>query len=74
MGLSKGGGVLSLQYHNRWEQHMIIFDLRLGRFSILALKEPDMRLGVQREGVGEVALDLPYVSLVFTDHSKATVQ
>ena len=50
---------------------MIIFDFRLGRFSILAIKEPNVRLGVQREGAGEVAIDLPWVSVVFTDHQRA---
>ena len=52
---------------------MIIFDIRLGRYSILALKERDVRVGVQREGIGEVVIDLPYVSLSFTDHSKSAV-
>jgi hypothetical protein len=49
---------------------MIIFDIRFGRYPILALKERDVRFAVQREGAGEVTLNLPYVSLVFTDHSK----
>ena len=52
---------------------MVIFDIRLCRYSILAMKEHDARFGVQREGIGEVAIDLPYVSLVFTDHSKPAV-
>ncbi|MFG6572542.1 hypothetical protein ACGYLO_13135 [Sulfitobacter sp. 1A13353] len=52
---------------------MTIFDIHLGRYSILALKERNARFGVQREGIGEVAIDLPYVSLVLTDHRKPAV-
>jgi|TARA_R100000501_G_C2618754_1_gene112213 hypothetical protein len=52
---------------------MIIFDIRVGSHSIPGLKERDVRVGVQREGIGEVAFDLLYVSLVFTNHSKPAV-
>ncbi len=51
---------------------MIILDIRLGRYSILALREPDVRLGVQREGHGEVEVDLPYLRLIFSGFRKAT--
>ena len=47
---------------------MIIFDLRLGPFSILAQREPYQRtLKVTREGPGEVAVDLPCASIILTN-------
>ena len=47
---------------------MIIFDLRLGPFSILAQHEPYQRtLKVTREGPREVAVDLPCASIILTD-------
>ncbi len=51
---------------------MIIFDIRLGRFSILALRETvGHTFKVTREGPGEVIFDLPWVSVIFTNHRKA---
>ncbi len=49
---------------------MIFFDLRLGGYSILALSEPNVCFGARHEGVGEVVIDLPYVSLTFTNYAK----
>ena len=48
---------------------MIIFDLRLGRFSILARREPDWcSLKVTRERPGEIAVDLPYATVILTNY------
>ncbi len=51
---------------------MIIFDLRLGRFSILAMKEPDIRWGTALVSHREVEVDLPYVRLILSGFRKAT--
>jgi len=50
---------------------MIIFDFRLGRFSILATHGGDRHkyCGFTRER-GELILDLPFGSLIFTNHRK----
>jgi hypothetical protein len=53
---------------------MIIFDLHHGRYSILALKEPDMRLGVLREGAWKVEVNLRYIRLILSDCRRASVQ
>lgn len=53
--------------------HMHFLNISLGRFSILASKEPDVRLGVQRVGRGEVEVDLPYLRLTFEVYSKSAV-
>jgi len=51
---------------------MIIFDARLGRYSILIIRETFKRtFRVTREGPGEVSLDLPWASVTFTNHRKA---
>lgn len=56
---------------HRKDTNMIVFDLRLGLYSILALREPDVRFGVQAEGRGEFTLALPYLAVTFTDHQKS---
>lgn len=51
---------------------MIIFDIRLSNFSILAQRETVRHsFKVTREGSGEVILDLPFASITFTNHRKA---
>jgi hypothetical protein len=51
---------------------MIIFDIRLGRFTILAQRETVAHtFKVTREGPGEVIIDLPYVSIFLTNESRA---
>lgn len=51
---------------------MIIFDIRLGNFSILVLRETmGHTFKVTREGAGEVIFDLPWVSVTFTNYRKA---
>lgn len=50
---------------------MIIFDLRLGRYSILILREPDWRsVTVTREGPGEVTIDVPYARIILTNYRR----
>lgn len=53
---------------------MIIFDIRIGRYSFLALKERDVRWGVVSEMRGEVEIDLPFLRLIFSDYSKSLVR
>ena len=51
---------------------MIIFDLCLGRFSILAKREPDWRsFAAYQEGPGEITVDLPYVRVYLTNQKCA---
>lgn len=51
---------------------MIIFDIRLGRFSVFAQRETvHHTFKVTREGPGEVTLDLPFASITCTNHRKA---
>lgn len=51
---------------------MIIFDIRLGHFSILAQRETLRHsLKVTREGPGVVVLDLPFTIVTFMNHRKA---
>lgn len=51
---------------------MIIFDMRIGHFSILAQRETVRHtFKVTREGAGEVIVDLPWVSVTFTNYRKA---
>ena len=51
---------------------MIIFDIHLARFSVLALRETVKHtFKVTREGPGEVVIDLPYLSLTFTNYKRA---
>lgn len=51
---------------------MIIFDFRLGRFSIIAQRETYQRtFKVTRDVSGEVIFDLPRISIVFTNEKKA---
>lgn len=46
---------------------MIIFDIKLGSVGVMATKEAGLCWPkVQREGNREVALDLPWVSLIFS--------
>lgn len=48
---------------------MIILDLRVGRFSILAQREiVQHSFKMTREGPGEIILDLPFASVTFTNH------
>lgn len=62
---------MSLSIRNR-ECLKIIFDICLGRFSILAQRETVQHsFKVNRVAPGEVILDLPYLSLTFTNHQKA---
>ncbi|WP_375227886.1 hypothetical protein [Roseobacter sp. S98] len=50
---------------------MIIFDFRLGHFSILAQREPNWHaFKVTREGPGEIAVDLPSATIVLTDYRR----
>ena len=50
---------------------MIIFDIRLGRFSILAQRETVAHaFRVTQEGPGEVTFDLPYVSIVLSNERR----
>ncbi|MCD1625801.1 hypothetical protein K7H22_07360 [Seohaeicola saemankumensis] len=51
---------------------MIIFDIRLGRFSILAQRETVRHpFKVTREGSGIVVFDLPFTTVTFMNHRKA---
>lgn len=52
---------------------MIIFDVRLGRFSVLANRGMDRfkNYGFTRLR-GEFVIDTPALSLTFTNHRKAT--
>ena len=53
---------------------MIIFDIRFGRFSILAQRETVQHsFKVTREGPGEFIIDLPWVSVTLTNFRKAEV-
>jgi len=50
---------------------MIIFDIRLGRFSILAQRETVAHgFRVTQEGPGEITLDLPYISFTLTNERR----
>lgn len=51
---------------------MIAFDLHLGFFSILFLRETvPSKLKLTRDGLDEVILDLPKHSVIFTKHIPA---
>ena len=52
---------------------MIIFDIQLGRFSVIAQRETVQHrtLKLTRSGHGETILDLPFCSLTFTEHSNS---
>ncbi|EAQ45627.1 hypothetical protein MED193_08238 [Roseobacter sp. MED193] len=50
---------------------MIIFDITFRHLSVLAQREPDVRLGVTSEGPGEFTIDLPWCSITFTDRRTA---
>lgn len=50
---------------------MIIFDITFRHLSILAQREPDVRLGVTSEGPGEFTLHLPWSAVIFTNHRVA---
>ena len=48
---------------------MFYLSFRLGRFEIHAQRETvSHTFRVTREGAGEVIVDLPYLSLTFTNH------
>lgn len=50
---------------------MIIFDIRLGHFSILCQREPDGRtFKATREGPGEIIVDLPYATIILTNYRR----
>ena len=50
---------------------MFYFSIRLGRFELLAQRETvSHAFRVNREGAGEVIIDLPFISLTFTNHCK----
>lgn len=50
---------------------MIIFDLSFRHLSILAQRETVQHtFRINREGRGEVVIDLPYLSIAFTKHRK----
>lgn len=50
--------------------HDIAFDFRLGRFSMLVERWPrPVPLKVDREGRGEIIIDLHRYRLMLTDHS-----
>jgi len=52
---------------------MIIFDIRIGRFSILAQSETFQRtFKVTHEAPGEIIVDLPSASITFTNEKRAT--
>jgi hypothetical protein len=53
---------------------MYLFDLRIGRFAILAEKAPDYRLGIRPETLGDIVMDIPYVRWTFSGFRKAIVQ
>lgn len=48
---------------------MIIFDITLGRFSVLAQREQGIMLRCTTE-TGEAILDLPWLSITFTNHRR----
>jgi len=51
---------------------MIIFDIQLGRFSILALRQPDWcSFKAFQEGPAEITVDMPYVRVFLTDEKRA---
>ena len=51
---------------------MLIFDLTLCHLSILAQRETVQHtFRITREGRGEYIIDLPYLSITFTNHIKA---
>ena len=51
---------------------MIIFDIRFGNRSILAQRETvPHSFKVSREGPGEVTLNVPFASFIFTNERKA---
>ena len=53
---------------------MIIFDIRLGRFSVLAQRETvPARSLFSRPAPGEIIIDLPGVSLMVADHKARSV-
>lgn len=48
---------------------MSYLSFRLGRFELLAQRETvSHNFRVTREGAGEVIVDLPFISLTFTNH------
>jgi hypothetical protein len=47
---------------------MIIFDITFRHLSVLAQREPDVRLKVTPEGPGEFTLHLPWSSITCTNH------
>lgn len=50
---------------------MIIFDIRLGCFSVLVQREPDWRNPtVYREGPGEITVDLPYARILLANYRR----
>jgi len=50
---------------------MICLSIVLGRFDILVLRETvDHTFRVTRERPGEVIVDLPFFSVIFTNHRK----
>jgi hypothetical protein len=66
----EGKAVMVFQLHHK-EPTMIIFDIRLARFSALCLRERGVAFKVSSEGPREFTVDLPWVSVVFTDHRTA---
>lgn len=51
---------------------MIIFDIHIGRFSILAQRETVAHaFKVAQEGPREITVDLPYVSVILTNERRA---
>ena len=60
-----------LQSLLRKDPVMIIFDLSFRHLSILAQRETVQHtFRINREGRGEVVIDLPYLSIAFTKHRK----
>lgn len=60
-----------LSFHQK-ELAMLIFDLTLCHLSILAQRETVQHtFRITREGRGEYIIDLPYLSITFTNHIKA---
>ena len=54
---------------------MIICDISIGRFSIIAQREPDWRsLNVTREDAGEIAIDLPFVCIFLKNERRSVVR
>ncbi len=51
---------------------MIIFDIHIGHFSILAQRETVAHaFKVTQEGPGEITIDLPHVSILVTNARRA---